>query len=217
MEEKKYDPETKFNDQSLFVISHPKIAPLYQELCDLVPVLTRGDWLNAQIGWRYGLRNHPDLTYVHDIIHKNTHGWKITSQTIDCDGATENYPCTIEEIEAGLEKILKLLKLGRFLGPFKTLEDAQKHFADDDLKIWPIFFKKEGHKHRMLIDLSHNKSIGRSLNNCITQEERTVHYLMIKEICEWIIRGDLKCLWVSDAFMAYYAVPIESQFTPKMA
>ncbi len=216
MEEKKYDPETKFCDHSHFVLSHPKIAPLYQELIDITPVLTRNDWLNAQVGWRYGLRNHPNYTYVQELLHKNTHGWKITSQVIDCDGATENYECTIEEIEAALNKILKLLKAGRFLGPFKTLADAEKYFNDDDLKIWPIFFKKEGYKHRMLIDLSHNKNIGRSLNNCVTQEERTVHYIMIKQICQWIIDADLKILWSIDAFMAYYSVPIEPQFTPKM-
>ncbi len=214
--EEKYTIYEKLVDDSPYVLNHPQIKPLYEKLCNLAPVLTRQDWLHSQIGWIYGLRNHPDHTYVRDLLHKNTHGWTITSQTINCNGAASNYRCTIPEIKAGLEKLLKLLKAGRFLGPFKSLEEARAFFKDDDLKIWPIFFKQEGTKHRLLINLSFNKHLGTAFNNCISEEEKHVEYLKIKQIIKWIIKANIKYLWSIDAWRAYYSVPIKPEFTPKL-
>jgi len=214
----------RFSDESTYVRNHPKIKPLIAQLLSHVQITERTDWFEKQIGWKYGLRNHPtesifkfpgQSTPKGTVYERNELGWNVTDNVIDCLGSTQNYKASIEEIEAGLTKILKLLTHKRFLGPFTSREQAQTFFGDQQIRIWPIFYKKEGEKYRLLVNLSFDKN-GPSFNDNIAEFEKTVHYLMTKAIILWIVVCDIQWLWAVDAWMAYYSVPIAHRFTPSV-
>ena len=222
----------KYDDNSSFVRNHPRIKPLIDELLEMEPILERKDWFHKQQGWIYGLRNHDSLSLIPDwdspisqsipetfpsdsVYERNTLGWSVTDNVIDCLGSTKNYQASIVEIEAGLKKVIKLLKHGRFLGPFKSRESAQRFFGEEKIRVWPIFYKKEEGKHRLLVNLSFDKN-GPSFNDQIAPEEKTVKYLMVRELVQWMVVCDIQWLWAVDAWMAYYSVPIKKHFTPSV-
>ncbi len=211
---KEYVGSTRYIDDCQAVLLNGDIQGLVRKIRNVIPVKKRDDWMHKQIAWCYGLRHHPDPQYVNQVMLWNTFGWPIAkSEFFMCEGTKQNYTASIEEIKAGLEKILKLVKKGRFLGPFHSESEVRKQFPGVEFKIWPIFYKKEDGKFRMLVDLSFNK-LGLAINDCITQQEKSVQYLTIKEIVQWIVDCDIKFLWAIDAWMAYYCVPIPEEMIP---
>ncbi len=220
-----YSPSKAYRDNSRAVLEHERIKPILEKFKQIDPVLVRQPWLNRAV-WHYGMlhaktpgRHKPVFTAeeLEEVLFWNKFGWEVTANPVICAGSNANYVATIEQIEAGLKKILKLVKQKRFLGPFFSLDEVREHFPGKQCKIWPTFYRREDTKFRLLVDLTHKENEDEnSFNDNISDEEAEVIYITIKQIVRWIVRARIKFLWAIDAYMAYYSVPIQEQFTPLM-
>ena len=218
--------EKRYLPNSTELINHELVAPVVKRLRNMVPKLHRGFQLNID-QWREGLKDHPQREYVEEVLRRNTDspegGWQIAEETptFHCNA---QYRITAKEAVAGLEKMEKMLKNGYMLGPFaeeRGEDQYPEHFFDEDGKLVtayaPLFFKLEyrpsmsgamKEKYRLLSDFS-NDHDGPSFNDQIPAEEKSVRYITLLEIINWIMDNDLQWLWAIDAQDAYYRMPVQ--------
>ena len=210
--------EIQFLDSCATVMNDDKIRPLLNELRLMeIPTELKAHKLNLN-GWILGLRNYEDRTEYRRILQNVEQGWTVTEQKLDVAGIRRNYPASIDNIAFGLKKLIERIKKDYILGPFLTPEQFPAEW-NNEFATWPNFFKNEDKlkkgewviKRRFLTDFSDN-SLGVSFNDCLTQEEKTVNYVQVKQICELILACNLKWLWCIDAYEAYYRVPVRKYF-----
>ena len=89
-------------------------------------------------------------------------------------------------------------------GPFLSLDEAP--FPIEEISIWPIFYKQEADKARLLVNLSSHDD-GPSLNDHMSAEEKYVSYISILTIIDLIVTCGLVYIWKVDA------LEVESSFS----
>ncbi len=202
----------RVSDCSEELLNHPLIAALIREVDSCEVVDTKQEWLIPE-SWEIGLTKHPDREYVEQILNWNKEGYPVTQNEIQCTSVIENYRVTPQEAAAGLTKLIKLVKKKRIFGPFKTRQEAAKFIGHNDFKIWPVFYKHETNKYRLLVNLSYDEG-GPSFNDNISDDEKRVRYHRIIEIIKRFTDAGVNYIWTMDAHMAYYSVPIPRAITP---
>ena len=202
----------RVKDNTAQILEHPEVAQLLTELDSCQVVNTTQHWL-INVAWEFGLRNHPDRNAVRDILNWNQSGYPVTANEIDCAFEIEDYAVTPEEAIAGIKKLTKLVKCKRIFGPFKTRKEAIEFIGHDTFRLWPVFYKHELNKLRLLVNLSYDKN-GPSFNDNISEHEKCVSYIRILDIVRRFTAAGVNYIWTMDAHMAYYSVPIPRNITP---
>lgn len=221
------DYEPYYHSYHEFVLNDPKIKKIIARLKAYAPPTSRvGHTLNHD-QWRLGLANHPRPNYAAEVIRRNridlaNGGWPVTStMNIAAEGALEMYPGPLRLWEEALLLMEDRMLKGYFLGPFDCDRDLPKWLLGGQSPLFhPLFGKYEPKsdgsiKTRLLFNLS-DDSNGLSFNDCIPQDEKTVTYITILDVCRRIVDCDMKWVWCLDALEAYYRVPIAARFIPKM-
>ena len=167
------------------------------------------------------MRNYPrelgGNAQANGILEWNRNGWPVAANMhLRCVGSSAEYHAKVEHIAEGLRLMEDRIRKGHIWGPFfDTLHKLP--FTDSvlgaDPITWPVFYKKESHKVRLLVNLSHQGQ-GGSFNDQIAQHEKTMRYLTVKDIVNLIIKCDLRWIYSLDALEAFYRVPIQSRFIP---
>lgn len=225
-------PRVKSTDPKMYrpnspeLIKQPAIQTILTRLKRKAITTQREYTLNTE-AWREGLKKHPDQEYTEEILRRNSNspdgGWSISSQNVEWECDAE-YSITIEEACAGLEKLEQMLGQGYVIGPFLEEKDYPEGLTPANSTIAPLFFKLEykpdgkggvKKKHRLLSDFScrHN---GTALNDKIPDDEKTVHYITLHQLVEWIQSQDLQWLWAIDAQDAYYRMPIQKHLVKSL-
>ncbi len=199
-------------DCSAEILNNPKVAALIQEADLIETVNTKQEWL-IEKAWRVGLAKHPNREFVEQILKWNRDGYPVTLNEIDCTSVIADYHVTAEEAAAGLKKLLKLVKKKRIFGPFHSRQEAIDFIGHDHFRIWPVFYKREPNKYRLLVNLSFDEG-GPSFNDNISDSEKRVRYVRIIEIIKRFTDAGVNYIWTMDAHMAYYSVPIPRSITP---
>ena len=209
-----------YNSEDETVLNDPRIEPILQRLRRIRPSPNRPKWHLNPRAWKYGLKDFPEdkggQSYVDQIIEWNDKGWPVTANTdLKCTGTPIEYNAKIENIAAGLLAMEKRINRNYIWGPFEGLNQLPFTKTNDGFqaKTWPIFYKEESDKVRVLVDLSNTDS-GESFNDQLTQEEKTVHYITIITVIQLIVNCNMLWIWYMDALEAYYRVPIQSRFIP---
>ena len=201
------------------VLEHPEIKAILARLRAMTPPRERPTWaLNAR-AFEYGLRNFPEsrggARYARDVLRWNVEGWPVTdTDEFKCGGTEVEYTAKVRHIIEGLRKMEKRALKNYMWGPFATLEDVP--FAAegrDKIAIWPMFYKEESDKVRLLVNMS-SRDMGESLNDQLAQSDKTVKYLTIKNVIQLLTACNLRWIWCMDAYEAYYRVPVESKMIP---
>lgn len=221
------DREPVYHSDHDVVLKDPAIQRIIKRLQGRPQPTSREGYHLNHDEWRFGLRNHPDRDYVASVLRRNrtdtvSGGWPVTSTiNIAAPGASTGYPGTLKLWHDALLLIEDRMLKGYFLGPFDAHRDLPRWLTLDQVPLFhPMFGKFETKsdgtiKTRLLFNLS-DDSNGASFNDCISPEEKTVTYITILDVCRCIVDCDLKWLWCLDALEAYYRVPIQARFIPKM-
>ena len=209
------------------VLNDPAIKEIIKRLKSYPTPTGRNGYPLNHDEWRKGLQLHNDANYAATILRRNRTdipdgGWPVTStMQINAPGATMGYPGPIQLWHDALLMMEDRMLKGYFLGPFDAERDLPKWLTQGQRPLFhPMFGKYElksdnTTKTRLLFNLS-DDSNGDSFNDCIPQDEKTVTYITIVDVCRRIVDCDMKWLWCLDALEAYYRVPIQSRFIAKM-
>ena len=212
------DDEKLLLDTDPAILNDPSFSPILTRLNELhkscnhrerpQPALVHG-------AWRFGLQFCRNTKYKNKILLNNRKGWTITAnKNIQCKGVTQNYRVRPSHLREGVKSLIKRIERGYIWGPF-TKDQELPPILQGSI-YWPYFFKQEQididlYKIRTLIDFS-NDSLDQGFNDNLTEKEKTVSYLKLKEILFTIIQADLRWMWAMDAMEAYYRVPIKDEF-----
>ena len=195
------------------VRNHPQVKAILDRIRAHLPSPTREGWNLPEAEWRKHLKDYPVKEYVEQVILWNAQGWPTTdTQEWKCFGEREEYPATLEHILEGLTKIEQRMDKKYVWGGFPDADSLPESFGGN-YATWPLFYKDERDKVRLLINMSCN-SRGMSLNEHLVPEEKYVAYVTIIELVEWIVACSLRWLWCMDAYEAYYRVPVEGRMIP---
>ena len=209
------------------VLNDPAIAAIIRRLKSYPTPTKRGGYPLNHEQWRLGLQGHHDADYVARTLRRNRTdiadgGWPVTSTLdISAPGASRGYPGPLQLWHDALLMMEDRMLKGYFLGPFDAARDLPKWLLQGQRPLFhPMFgkyeLKSDGTiKTRLLFNLS-DDSNGHSFNDCIPQDEKTVAYITILDVCRLIVDCDMKWLWCLDALEAYYRVPIAARFIAKM-
>ena len=195
------------------VLNDPRIKAILDRIRAHLPSPTREGWYLPEDQWRWYLKDYPDREYVDIVLERNATGWPTTcNEDWKCYGEREEYPATIEHILEGLTKIEQRMDKKYIWGGFPDAESLPAEFGEN-YATWPLFYKDEADKVRLLINMSCN-SKGVSLNEHLVPEEKHVSYVTILELVRWVVSCGLRWLWCADAYEAYYRVPVEGKMIP---
>ena len=209
------------------VLNDPAIKTIIARLKSYPTPTSRGGYPLNHEQWKIGLADHPNRQYAETILRQNRTdipdgGWPVTTtKEIIAPGAVRGYPGPIKLWHDALLMMEDRMMSGYFLGPFTDTDDLPKWLLQGQLPLFhPMFgkyeLKSDGTlKTRLLFNLS-DDSNGPAFNECIPQDEKTVSYITILDVCRRIIDCDMKYLWCLDALEAYYRVPIQHRFIAKM-
>ena len=177
------DDEPLLDPSDERVTNHPDIKPRLDRLRAMTPSPQRPAWHLPRHVWAYGLRDYPTelggQAYVDKLLDYNQYGWPVTANTqLTCQGTETEYHAKIRHIAEGLRLMEQRIEKGFIWGPF--FDDRLHEFPFTETALgqdplnWPLFYKQEPGKVRLLVNLSH-KAVGGSFNDQIAQEEKTVH------------------------------------------
>ena len=160
-------------------------------------------------GFEEGLKLHPDANRARDFIDKLfKSGWNITNNAIATSGNPNNYKLCKKYVKEALRQIDDHLEKQSLWGPFDVHEIPNEL---QDGATWPIFFRDESDetriKYRMLINMS-DELEDLPLNGFVDDDEKTIVYQTITQVCEWIISLRLMFLFTADVKDAFHLIPI---------
>ena len=160
-------------------------------------------------GFEEGLKFHPDVIKAKVFIEKLFNdGWKITHNSIETRGNPNNYKLSKKYVKEALTQIIGHLDKNSLWGPFVATNIPREL---QDGATWPIFFRDESDetriKYRMLINMS-DELEDQPLNGFVEDDEKSIVYQTISEVCEWIISLKLMFLFTADVKDAFHLIPI---------
>ena len=158
-----------------------------------------------------GLKDHPDVDRAKEFIDKLfINGWKITNNPIDTKGNPNNYKLSKKYVREALRQIIGHLDKDSLWGPFESTSIPTQLQGG---ATWPIFFRDESdatrEKYRMLINMS-DELEDQPLNGFVEDDEKSIVYQTITEVCEWIVSLGLIFLFTADVKDAFHLIPIST-------